>query len=331
MQKELTDEKITGINSKKFLQWEWLLLYILVGINIMNFFLSPNYFSGMMGQMSDILGKSFIVFPMVFIIMLGDIDISVASTAALSAVIMGMAAQAGMPMPLALVLCLAIGTLCGYVNGLLLVKFKELSAVIVTLGTMSLYRGIALMLLQNQSAGGFPDWFQFFSWGDIGGIPFIVICFGACAVFYSFLLHKTKFGRRLYAMGNNITASRFSGVKTDNIKAIVFTLAGLMSGVYGIFLASLGMTVRPDIATGDELNVIAIVVLGGVSTAGGKGTMIGPIIAVFIIGLLRYGLNMVNASTQLIIVIVGLLLIVAVSIPRFQEMYHTYKNMKSLN
>jgi len=145
MQKKLTAERISG-NKKSgrfFLQWEFILFYILIGVNIMNSFLSPHYFSGMMGQMSDILGKSFIVFPMTFIILLGDIDISVASTAALSAVMMGVAFQAGFPMPLALLVCLGVGSLCGFINGWLLIKFKEISAVIVTLATISIYRGIA--------------------------------------------------------------------------------------------------------------------------------------------------------------------------------------------
>lgn len=335
MEKELAQEGLISkrdFSAKKFfLQWEWILVLILIAVNVMNYILSPDtYFSGISTQMSDMLGKSFIVFPMVFIILLGDIDISVASTAALSAVIMGVFYNLGLPMPLALLLCVGIGTLCGYVNGLLLTRFKELSAVIVTLATMTLYRGIAYIILQDQAAGGFPTWFQFFSYGDIFGIPFILICFAGCAVLFSLLLHKTIFGRRLYAMGNNITASRFSGVKADQMKVIVFTLAGLMSGVYAIFLTSTMMSTRPNVANGVELDVIAMAVLGGVSTAGGKGSMIGPIIAVFVIGLLKYGLGMINASAQLIIIIVGLLLIVAVSIPSIQEMYRVSKS-KRLN
>ncbi len=333
MEKEMA-ERLIGkrefVAKKFFLQWEWILAYILIIVTVINTLMSPDtYFSGMMTQMSDILGKSFIVFPMVFVILLGDIDISVASTTALSAVLMGVSYQAGMPMPLALLLCLGVGTMCGFFNGWLQIRFKELSAVIVTLSTMTLYRGIAYIILEDQAAGGFPTWFQYFSYGKILGIPFILICFAGCAVLYSLILHKTIFGRRLYAMGNNITASRFSGVKADRIKLTVFTLAGLMSGVYAIFLTSTMMSTRPNVANGAELDVIAMAVLGGVSTAGGKGSMIGPIIAVFVIGFLKYGLGMVNASSQLIIIIVGLLLIIAVSIPQIQEWYRAGRSRQA--
>jgi rhamnose transport system permease protein len=281
--------------------------------------------SGIMRALMDFLDKAFIVFPMVFIIMLGDIDISVASTVALSAVVMAVLFNAGVPMALAMVICLGVGTLCGFFNGWLLIKFKELSAVIITLATMTLYRGIAYMILEDQAASGFPNWFSYLSWGKPAGIPFILICFIVFAVLFGLLLHKTNFGRRLYAMGNNVTASRFSGVKVDRIKVIVFTLAGLMSGVCALFLTSKMMSTRPNVALGYELDVIAIVVLGGVSTAGGKGRMIGAVIAVFIFGLLRYGLGLINATSQVIMIIIGLLLIIAVSIPSIQEMIGTRK------
>jgi rhamnose transport system permease protein len=212
-----------------FLQWEWMLVIILIAVMMINASLSPyflNYASLRDGTMI-FMDKAYIVFPMAMIMILRDIDISVGSTVALSSVVMAtMYNSLGVPMELAVLICLAVGALCGFINGLLIVKFKELSAVIVTLGTMILYRGIAYVILEDQAAGNFPEWFGFFGWGYVFGIPFILILFIIMAILFGFLLHKTTFGREVFAMGKNPTASRFSGVKVDKIKIIVSLLPG---------------------------------------------------------------------------------------------------------
>ncbi|WP_372632690.1 ABC transporter permease [Cohnella sp.] len=306
-----------------FLQWEWLLVLLLIGVFVMNSNLSEYFLdsANLRDATMGFLDKAFIVLPMVFIILLGDIDISVASIVALSSVIMADLYNHGIPMELAVVICLAVGTICGWVNGLLIVKYKELSAVIVTLATMIIYRGIAYILLEDQASGKFPSWFKFLGWGYVGGIPFILIAFVFFAVVFWILLHKTTFGRMVYAMGNNATAARFSGIQVDKIKVIVFTLAGLMSAIAALFLTSRMGSTRPNIAMGYELEVIAMVVLGGVSTAGGKGRMIGAILAVFLIGFLRYGLGLVNVSAQMLLIIMGVLLIVSVAIPQLKQRF----------
>lgn len=303
-----------------FFQWEWMLIIIFIIINIINSFLSPYYlnFKGLLDATMTFLDKAFIVLPMTFVIILGDIDISVGSTVALSAVIMAVLYNSGISMALAMIICLVVGTVCGFINGFLIVKFKELSAVIVTLSTMIIYRGIAYIILQDQAAGGFPKWYSFLGWGHVGGIPFILIVFAFSAVIFGLLLHKTTFGRRVFAMGNNITACRFSGVQVDKIKIIVFTLAGFMSAVTALFLTSRMGSTRPNVAQGYELDVIAMVVLGGVSTAGGKGKITGTIISIFLIGFLRYGLGLINVQAQALLVIIGLLLIFAVMIPNLK-------------
>lgn len=304
-----------------FLQWEWLLILVFLLVMVINTNLSPYFLDGvgLRDATMIFLDKAFIVFPMVMIMILRDIDISVGSTVALSSVIMAVLYNSfNVPMGAALVVCLLIGALCGLINGLLIVKFKELSAVIVTLGTMILYRGIAYVILEDQAAGNFPTWFSFFGWGNIAGIPFILIAFTVLAIVFTLLLHKTTFGRQVYAMGNNDKASRFSGVQVDKVKIIVFTLAGLMAAVTAIFLASRMGSTRPNVATMYELDVIAMVALGGISTAGGKGRMIGAIIAVFIIGYLQYGLGLINIPSQMMLVIVGLLLLASVAIPKLK-------------
>lgn len=303
-----------------FFQWEWMLVLIFIIVNIINASLSPYYLNSrkLLDATMTFLDKAFIVLPMAFVIILGDIDISVASTLALSAVVMAVSYNAGVPMVLAMIICLAVGMICGFINGILIVKFKELSAVIVTLSTQIIYRGIAYIILEDQASGKFPSWYRSLGWGYIGGIPIIVIVFAIFAVLYGLLLHKTTFGRYVYAMGNNVTASRFSGVQVDKIKVTVFTLAGLMAAVAALFLTSRMGSTRPNVANGYELDVIAMVVLGGISTAGGKGRMIGAIISIFLIGFLRYGLGLVNVNSQVLLIIIGLLLIFAVMIPNIR-------------
>lgn len=298
------------------LQWEWMLVALIIIIFMMNSSISPYFlnFPSISNATTTFLDKAFIVFPMVMVMIMREIDISVGSTVALSSVVMATVYQAGLPMGLAIIVCLLVGALCGFLNGLLLVKYRELSAVIVTLSTMILYRGIAYMILENQSSGGFPTWFSYFGWGNVGPIPFILFLFIIFSVVFILLLHKTTFGRQIYAIGSNSTASRFSGVKVDRIKLIVFTLAGVMAAITAIFLTSRMGSTRPNIANMYELNVIAMVALGGISTAGGKGTMPGAILAVFVIGYLQYGLGLINIPAQLLLIIIGLLLIASVTV-----------------
>ncbi|MDA8410902.1 MAG: ABC transporter permease [Treponema sp.] len=300
--------------ASKFLRWEWLLVLIFIAVNIVNTRLSPYYLSldTFLGTPANFLDKAFLVLPMTFVIILGNIDISVASNVALSAVIMATTFNMGLPLPAAMALCLLVSTLAGWFNGFLLTRFKELSAVIVTLITMIIYRGIAYMILQDQAAGNFPDWFSFLGWGNIGPFPFILLVFILCAIAFGVLLHGTAFGRKIFAMGNNALTARYSGVRTDSVIQTVSALTGLMAGFTAIFLSSRMGSTRPNVAMGYELDVIAMVVLGGVSTSGGRGTIAGPLLAIFIIGFLNYGLGLVNVQAQVLLIIVGLLLILSV-------------------
>jgi rhamnose transport system permease protein len=297
-----------------FLQWEWLLVLIFVFVNVINSALSPYYLDigSLIGSTNSFLDMSFLVLPMTFILILGQIDISVASIVALSAVIMATSFNAGLSMPLAMLICLAVATLCGFINGLVLIKFKELPAMIVTLATLTIYRGIAYVILEDKASGGFPEWFSFLGWGSVGPFPFILIVFAICALAFGLLLHKTSFGRKVFAIGSNATAARYSGIKTDYVMLVVFSLAGLMAGFTAIFLTSRMGSTRPNVASGYELSVIAMVVLGGVSTAGGSGRMAGPVLSVFIIGYLTYGLGLVNIKANVLLIIIGSLLILSV-------------------
>ncbi len=300
---------------KRFiLQWEWLLVLIFILINVVNSSLSPYYLSvsTFVRTPMTFLDKSFLVLPMAFVIILGNIDISVGSIVALSSVVMSTAYNSGVPMVLAMVMCLATATFCGLFNGLIMVRFRELPAMIVTLATMTLYRGTAYIILEDQASGNFPGWYSFLGWGSVAGIPLMLIVFIVCAIFFTLLLHRTTFGRTVYGMGSNINTCRYSGIKTNKVILIVSLLTGLMAGFTALFLTSRMGSTRPNVALNYELEVIAMVVLGGVSTAGGKGRMGGPILAIFIIGFLSYGLGLINISAQILLIIIGALLIISV-------------------
>jgi len=297
-----------------FFQWEWLLALIFVLVHIINSSISPYYLNigTFLNAPMNFLDKAFIVFPMMMVIILGRIDISVASNVALTSVLMAVLYNAGCPMALALIAALFIAMALGVITSLLQIKFPELPAMIITLSAMTIYRGIAYVILKDQASGGFPEWFSFFAWGYVGPFPFILLAFTAAAVIFGVVLHKTGFGRTLYGMGNNFLACKYSGIKTDLTLIIVGILTGLMCGVCAIFLTSRMGSTRPNVAAGYELDVIAMVVLGGVSTSGGTGRIAGPLLAVFIIGFLNYGLGLMNVSAQMILVVLGLLLIFSV-------------------
>lgn len=330
MDKDIQTPLIRSIDSERkfnakrfFIQWEWLLLIIFIGINIMNSVLSPNYLNSnsILSAISLFSDKAILVFPMMMVILLGEIDISIASTMALSGVLMGVTYQAGFGMGFAIFVALLVGAICGAINGFILVKFKELSSMIVTLSTMIIYRGIANIILENESINKFPDFYNFFGWGQIGTIPFILVFFIVEAIIFCYIIHFTRFGRSIYGMGNNIEASKYSGIKTDKVKIIIFTVMGLFAAISAIFLTSKMASVRSSIALGYELDVITMVVLGGVSNAGGKGRVIGVLIATFIIGFLRYGLGIINIPAQVTLIIIGALLIISVAIPNLKQLY----------
>ena len=191
---------------------------------------------------------------------------------------------------------------------------------IVTLGTMILYRGIAEGILGDGAAGDFPDWFGQIYRGTIPGtdIPYMLIAFLVFAVVFCILLHKTTFGRKIYAIGSNRTAAQYAGVPVQRIRCIIYTLSGTFSGITALLLAACMGNVRSDLAKGYEMEAISMVVLGGISTAGGKGNLPGAIISIFIIGLLRYGLGLRNIASEKITIIIGILLILVVLMPNLE-------------
>lgn len=331
-----TNSTIISKRNNSFLKSrEFILLLIFVAIQIVNAQLSPYYLdgNGLLNATKNFLDKGFLALGMSLVLMIGEIDISVASIIALCSCVMGITVEAGVPMAVSIIISLGIGALCGFINGIIIAKFRELASMIVTLATMSLYRGIGWILLGDKGAGGYPDWFTYLSDGtmfSIGGIdiPFILIVFIATAMFFWFLLHKTVYGKRLFMIGNNPGTAFFSGIKVKNIRISVFVVSGVMSAITSIFLTSRILTSKPSIAMGFELEAIAIVVLGGIKTDGGTGNVLGTIISVFIVGFIRYGLGIKSIPSTVIMIIVGMLLILSILIPNIAGMVKVIVDQK---
>lgn len=317
----------------KLLRWETLLAVILVFVCLGLKIMEPELVSfGMLVENSMVfIDKGIIVLSMMLVLVLGEIDISVGSIACLSVVSMAEIYNSGIPFQAALVLALVIGTLCGFINGVIITYFKELAPMIVTLATMTIYRGIAYIILGDQASGGFPSWFSNLGWSYlIDGLPIPVnttIFFVLAVVFY-IVVHHTVTGKRIYAIGTNSLASEYTGIYVKKIKLGIYTLNGLMSAVGGIFLVSRLGSARPNVAQGYELDIIAMCVLGGVSTAGGKGTVIGSVLSVFLIGYIRYGMNLMNVPGQIMPMIIGILLIVVLVVPNIAEDIRNYQKLK---
>lgn len=315
--------------ARAFLKWEWLLVALTVAVYLFFSNQSENYtLAKLLGQtrvyMVDV---GFMALGMMLILILGDIDISVASTASLSVTVMALlyGEGSGAPFPVALAAALLVGTLCGAVNGLLVTRFKELFPMIITLATSTLFRGIAYILLKDQSAGKFPDWFKTsLGYGTVNilgaDFPIMLICLLAVIPVFYIWLHRTASGRRIFATGTNIVTSRYSGLRTDRIKLAMFTLNGLMAALGGIFLAARTGSVKYTIATGYEMQAIAIAVLGGASTAGGKGSVIGVLLSLLLMTCLKNGLMIAFNDSFILNLSIGVLLIAVVLFPNLAEM-----------
>ncbi|HCL02440.1 MAG TPA: branched-chain amino acid ABC transporter permease [Lachnoclostridium phytofermentans] len=313
-----TDQKFS---LNKFLfRWETFLVIVFIAVNIMNITISNRYWSvnGLFNATNTFLCVAFLTLPMCFVLLIGEIDISVGSQVALAAVILGVSFNAGCPMWLSIIIAVTVGAACGLLNGIILVTFYELNPMIVTLGTQILYRGIAEMILKDQATGGFTSvkWFSKLYWGKVGGVvPIMFLVFVVCAIIFGIVMHKSTFGRRMFAVGSNQLAARYSGINIPKMRIIIYTLAGIFSGICAIFVAAQMGSARPNIGTGYEMDAIGMCVLGGVLTDGGKGNFIGAMIAVFLLGFLEYGLGLVNISSNIMMVVKGVLLIFAVMVP----------------
>lgn len=305
------------------LSWESLLVLVALAIFIANSFASPYFLNewSLSDMTFNFTEKALIALAMALVIITGEIDLSVASIIALASTMMGLALQYGADTPALVAVGVGVGILCGAFNGALITGLK-LPSIVVTIGTMSLFRGIAYIVLGDQSFRGYPASFSWFGQGYVFWvISFELVLFLLAAVIFYVVLHHTNFGRRVFAIGNNATAARFSGVRVDRIKFILFCLTGLMSGLAAVLLtARLGST-RPSIAQGFELEVVTMVVLGGVSILGGSGSILGVVLAALIMGLVTFGLGLLNIPGIVMSIFIGALLIVVIALPILFRMW----------
>lgn len=297
--------------------WETLLIIVAVLIFIFNSFASPHFLDAwtLSDMTFNFTEKALIALPMALLIIAGEIDLSVAAILALSSTAMGFAMQFGFGTPMLVCVGMIVGLICGAFNGVL-VTGLNLPSIVVTIGTMSLFRGLAFIVLGDQVYKNYPDGFDYFGQGYIVWvISFELMLFLAFALVFGFVLHFTNFGRRLYFIGRNQTASLFSGVNVKRTKFILFCLTGVMSGVASVLLTSRLGSTRPSIAQGFELEAITMVVLGGVAITGGAGTIVGVVIAALIMGLVTFGFGLLNVPGIVMSIFVGLLLIGVIALP----------------
>ncbi|MGE5222856.1 MAG: ABC transporter permease [Omnitrophica WOR_2 bacterium] len=301
-----------------FQRWESLLVILILLVVLVNSRLSPYFLNlqNLSRTSSDFMEMGLMMLPMVFIIITGNIDLSVASNMGMSASLMGLLHIMGVNIWAAALAGLLLGTLGGWLNGYLVARVR-LPSLVVTLGTYAAYRGVANVFLGDQAATDYPAAFTFLGQGRVFGslLPFSVVLFTIFAVLFGLILHKTSFGRYLYSIGNNEEACIYSGVPVARIKIMIFTLSGFMSALAGLVLAARFGSTRPDIGTGLELAVITAAVLGGVDINGGIGTMPGAVLALILIGLMRFGMGLLNIQGQVQGVVIGLLLILSILMP----------------
>jgi rhamnose transport system permease protein len=302
----------------RFQRWEWILVGLIVAVILVNTRLSPYFFNALnlSRTSSDFMEIGLMMLPMVFIIITGNIDLSVASNMGMSASFMGLLHIFGVNIWVAALGGLLLGTLGGLLNGYLVARVK-LPALVVTLGTYAFYRGIAYGFLGDQAARDYPQAFTYLGQGRVFGtlIPFSVVLFLILLILFGLVLHKTTFGRYLYSIGNNENATIYSGVPVARIKLIIFTLSGFMAALAGLILAARFGSTRPDIGSGLELSVITAAVLGGVDINGGTGTMLGAAFSLLLIGLMRFGMGLLNIQGQVQGMVIGLLLILSILMP----------------
>ncbi|GAA1062075.1 ABC transporter permease [Agromyces bracchium] len=287
-----------------------LLVVIAVSLAVVPNFDSPLTVTYLLRDIAPIL---LIALPMTLIIITEEIDLSVASIVGLSSVMTGILTQAGLPFPVAAIAAILVGTVAGVINGFL-VTVVGLPSLAVTIGTLALFRGIAVGLLGTTAVTEFPEFWSDLARDNIPGtpIPGIMIPFVVLAIAFAILLHFTPFGRSLYAIGLNKEAAAFSGVDVGRTKFLLFVMSGAVSGFAGVYFTLLYNNARGDNATGMELQVIAAVLLGGVSIFGGRGALHGVIAGVLLIGTLGSALRLAGVTSDIINVITGVLLVLSV-------------------
>jgi rhamnose transport system permease protein len=301
--------------------WEGLLVIILLVTLIANIALAPEFMTlkNQVNLFQLSIEKVIVAVTMTFIIINGEIDLSVASVMGLSACAFGVLVNAGFGGGSAILLCLMLGFMAGSINALLITRLG-IPSLVVTLAMLIAFRGFARVLLEDRGLKDFPDWFNTLGReGLIGAAPLSLIVFALLMITGAIILHRTGFGRYVYVIGTNAEVARFSGVNIARVKSVLFIASGMVSALAGLFYAARLASVRGDAAVGFELDIITMVLLGGVSIFGGKGSMLGVLLSILIVLNLRNGMALVNITGHVQTGVIGVLLIASVLGPNLYE------------
>ncbi|HET7811415.1 MAG TPA: ABC transporter permease [Steroidobacteraceae bacterium] len=305
------------MNLAVFRRWESMLALVLVLEFVLFSALSPYFLD--VDTLSDatfnFTERALVALPLALLIIAGEIDISVAGVIALASVAMGLAAGQGAGTATLAILGCGTGLAAGCINGLL-VTVGRVPSIVATIGTMTLFRGAAYAVLGDRVLKNYPDSFALFGQGYLAGpVSIELALFVLLAVLYGMFLHGTRWGRAVFAIGANPVATRFSGIAVDRYRFALFALTGLASGLAAVLLTSRLGSTRPSIAQGWELEIISMVILGGVSVWGGKGSILGVVLAALVFGLITFGLGLMNIPGIVMSIFTGALLILVVAVP----------------
>lgn len=302
--------------------WDALLLVLLALILAVNVSASP-FFLGV-GNLVNLfqlsIEKVIVALAMTLIIINGEIDLSVASIMGLSACVLAWLFQMGAPVPVAILAGLGAGAVAGAFNGFW-TAYVGLPSLAVTLAGLIGFRGIARILLKDRAIGGFPEWFNTLGQQPVlGPLTLSLIIFVVLFAVFAVVLHASALGRLIYVIGNNAQAARYSGVNVTRVKMTLFIISGLIAALAGLLYAARLGSVRGDMAEGFELDIITIVLLGGVSIFGGSGNLLGVGLSILIILNLRNGMGLANITGNTQTSVIGGLLILSVLVPNLSEM-----------
>jgi rhamnose transport system permease protein len=301
--------------------WEGLLLAAVLIIIAANMALSPEFLtvSNQINLFQLSIEKIIVALIMTFIIINGEIDLSVGSMMGLAACAFGwLVKEQGVAGPVAIGIALLIGVVGGALNGFFITRVG-LPSLVVTLATLIGFRGLARVLVEDRGLTGFPDWFDALGQqGLIGPVPFGLIAFVFLFLAFYIVLEHSGFGRKTQVIGTNREVAEFAGIDTNRHKMILFIASGTMAAFAGLLYAARVGAVRGDVANGFELDIITIVLLGGVSIFGGTGTLLGTLLAILIVLNLRNGMALLNITGHIQTGVIGLLLIASVIVPRIR-------------
>ncbi len=294
-------------------RWEALLLALIlvtcvVGQSLSSEFLTTDSFTTGSLDFSEV---ALMALPLALVIIAAEIDLSVASVLALSSAVTASLWNAGLPIELIIPICLVVGALCGAFNGLLVTRLG-LPSLAVTIGTLALFRGLAFVVIGDESVTDFPAVWTDRAFGNFAGtfIPDTIVLFAILGVAFGVLLHATPFGRSVYAIGANEEASYFAGLRVKRIKLILFVLSGTVAALAGIVISLRNSTAAANVGQGFELTAITAVLLGGVSIFGGRGTIVGVVLALFLLGAIQKALLLSESiSSYWIQIVTGTLLV----------------------